>query len=177
MSVLASTPKLLSAQEIASKSAADSTAIVVPDTGIKNAYGIRLGAGFRNGISDIQPIFNPYFEVPLGNLLFSAELQLVFTNFPELYKLNLDAYGWAGKFRWFYGNRSESHFFSSAGFQMVVHPDRVSMGIPLSSGLLLALSKEMEFESLVSFTPLLYLGQKLGWMAGLTFGLRFPNIK
>jgi hypothetical protein len=144
---------------------------------VANAYGLRIGAGFRNGISDLMPIFNPYFEVPLGSIFFSAEVQLAFTNFPDLYKLNFDAYGWAAKLRWFYGDREKDRFFSSAGFQIVVHPDMVSAGIPLSTGYLWTLSKETELEGLFTFTPLRYLRTGYGWTVGLVVGVRFPNLK
>ncbi len=146
---------------------------------IKNAYGLRLGTGFRDGSSEAKVVFNPYFEIPLGDVFFSAELQINFLNFKALNlfqstALPLDAYGWAGKFRWYYGN-SPDRFFSSVGLGMTIHQVLASVELPLSTGYLWALSKETEGESLISFIPLDYLGQRLGWFFSFTLGLRFPN--
>ena len=145
---------------------------------INNAYGIRIGIGFRDGDPMMKPIFNPYFEVPLGEIFFSAEVDLSFIDINTLNvfqsdNLRLDAYGWAGKIRWYYNRTLPNRFFSSVGFGMTVHPNTVSAEIPFSSGYLWELSKSTEFEGLVNFTALDYLGQKFGWFISATIGLRF----
>lgn len=148
--------------------------------GIHDAFGIRIGTGFHDGSATVLPVFNPYFEVPIGSVFFSAELQFAFINFSTLNifqtdNLHLDAYGWAGKCRWYYDRISSDKFFSSVGLGMTVHPNTVSIEIPISTGYLWTLSKSTEFEGLLNFTPLDYLGQRLGWFVSATIGLRFLN--
>ena len=159
---------------------------------ISDAYGFRIGSGFRDGSSTALPVFNPYYEIPIGNIFFSAEVQLSFINFSTLNifplsapSLQLDAYGWAGKVRWFYKSNSSDKFYSSAGFGMTVHPDNASTEFPLSFGYLQNLSEATELEASLNFTPLLYLGtrrqaggwigERYGWFISATVGLRFIN--
>ena len=159
---------------------------------ISDAYGFRIGPGFRDGSSTALPVFNPYYEIPIGNIFFSVEVQLSFINFSTLNifplsapSLLLDAYGWAGKVRWFYGKSFPQKFFSAAGYGMTVHPDNVSAEFPLSFGYLHKLSEATELETSLNFTPLLYLGtrrqaagwigERYGWFISATVGLRFIN--
>jgi hypothetical protein len=147
---------------------------------INNVFGIRIGTGVRDGSATVLPCLNPYFEIPIGRIFFSAELQFAFINFSTINifqtdNLHVDSYGWAGKCRWYYANTSSDDFFSSVGLGMTVHPNTVSVEIPISTGYLWTLSKSMELEGLVNFTPLDYLGQRLGWFVSATIGLRFLN--
>ncbi len=147
---------------------------------VNNVFGLRIGTGLRDGSATVLPVFNPYFEVPVGSVFFSAELQLAFINFATLNifrmdNLSVDSYGWAGKCRWYYDKNSPDRFFSSIGFGMTVHPNSASVEIPISSGYLWKLSQSLEFEGLLNITPLDYLGQRLGWFVSATVGLRFLN--
>ena len=149
-------------------------------TQINNAYGIRIGVGFRDDDPMVKPIFNPYFEVPIGVVFFSAEVQLSFLDINTLNifqsnNLRLDAYGWAGKIKWHYGHTSDDRLFSSIGLGMTVHQTSASIELPLSTGYIWTLSQSTEFESVLNFTPLTYIGQKRGWFVSATIGLRFLN--
>ena len=147
---------------------------------LKDAYGIRIGIGFRDHDATMKPVFNPYYEVPVGTVSVTAELQMSFLDFQTLNVfqtrcLVLDSYGWAGKCKWFYKNNASDGFFSSAGFGMTVQQTTASVEFPLSSGYLSMLSNETEFEGALNFTPLDYLGQRLGWFVSVSIGLRFLN--
>src|SRR4051812_22207610 len=37
-------------------------------------YGARFGAGERRSAAGLRPIFNPFYETPIGHILLSAEL-------------------------------------------------------------------------------------------------------
>jgi len=143
-----------------------------------DAFGVRLGTGSRTGTSGLKPIFNPFYDVPVGNVLLCAELMLVYESFQTLdfgtfQQFHFDAYGFNLKVKTIFGSGGSTRPFFSTGPELSVLQTKVSVGLPIVVGVLLPLSQSSGVEVAGNVTPLVYLGQNVGLFYGLTVGIRF----
>jgi hypothetical protein len=146
----------------------------------REAWGVRTGFAHRNLYPDLKPIFNPYYEVPVGKLLVAAELMLTYLRPEEIQFLHLpdkfhfDAYGFNFKLKSIWGS-GVLHPEASAGAELEVLTDKVSVGLPLTIGGLYDVSRTLQLELAFIFTPLFYLGQGTSNFFGVEVGFRFPE--
>ena len=148
-----------------------------------DAFGVRIGLGANPFSPGVEPIINPYYEVPFSNTLFSMELLVAYKNFSSFTSTvytgagpaTLASYGFHANLRWLTNAESDRHYFAGVGLGFDVYQTRVSLGIPILFGELMDIGKTTQLDIAARAMPLFYLGKGPGFSYGLNAGLRFPN--
>jgi hypothetical protein len=145
-------------------------------------YGFRIGAGERRSHPGVRPIFNPFYEVPVGDILLTAELQFDYESFsvihvPSFSDFRLNSFGFASKVRWIGGSSVGWHPSLSAGVGFDVLTDNVAVGIPINFGEVRDLGGSTQLEIVGLAEPLVYIGKNASFFYGLTVGLRFLDLR
>jgi len=148
-----------------------------------DAFGIRIGLGANPFSPGVEPVINPYYEVPFSNTLFSMELFLAYIDFSSFTSTvftgagpaTLASYGFHANLRWLTEAESNRNYFAGIGLGFDVYQTRVSFGIPILFGELMDIGKTTQLDIAARATPLFYLGKNPGFSYGINAGLRFPN--
>ena len=154
------------------------------------SFGFRTGIGVRPIApgANIKPVFDGYYEVPVGPALLSYDVMVSFRDFrtvdiPFSHNIPdyvLDSYGFHGNLRWLFDRESTFHPFAGFGLGFDAYqdafPGRVSASAPITLGGMLDLTSSSALEIAGRAMPLLYFGHGLGFSYGLTAGFRFSTV-
>ncbi len=150
------------------------------DSTTNDAFGVRIGTGLRSGSAVMHPVINPYYQVHLAGVFFSAELMFSYRDFSALdfgkfSDFHFDSYGYMGKITKIFSDGASVRPYFSGGIAFEVLSDRVDIGFPISAGVLLG--ESMMWDIAGSVSPLVYLGQGTGLYYSLTIGVRIPGAR
>jgi hypothetical protein len=148
-----------------------------------DAFGVRIGLGGNQFSPGVEPILDPYYEVPFSNTLLSLELFIAYENFSAFTRTvytgsgpaTLASYGVHGNLRWLTNPDGDRHYFAGVGAGLDVYQTRVSASMPILFGELIDIGKTTQLDIAARATPLLYLGKGPGFYYGIDAGFRFPN--
>ncbi|HWF43466.1 MAG TPA: DUF2279 domain-containing protein [Candidatus Kapabacteria bacterium] len=156
-------------------------------SGSFESFGFRAGLDQRPIAQNkaAKPVFDGYYEVPVGPAWMSYDVMVSFRNFATVdlpFSDNhpdyvLDSYGFHGNLRWILNSEKSIHPFGGFGIGFDAYQDtgkgRVSASVPIMAGAIFDLNNNLGLEIAARATPLLYFGQQLGISYGITAGLRF----